>query len=59
MLFKRKYDFTIANPDKLKGKIIIGYCRGHEAIIVFIKLVGYKEKYKHLLPTKFGYGKYI
>ena len=59
MFFKRKCDFTVVNPDKLKGKIFIGYCRGHEAIIVFVRLDGYKEQFKRLFPVKFGYGKRI
>ena len=59
MFFKRKFDFTIVNPDKLKGKIFIGYCRGHETIIVFIRLDGYKEQFKRLLPAKIECGKHI
>ena len=51
--FKRKSDITIKNPNKLKRIIIIGYCRAYETFIVFIKLQGYKERYKHLLPKNF------
>ena len=47
---KRKCDFKIVNRDKLKGKTIIGYCHGHKTFIVFIKLQGYKEQYKRLVP---------
>ena len=59
MFFKRKCDFTIVNPDKLKRKVFIGYCGGHETIIVFIRLDGCKEQFKRLLPVKFGHGKRI
>ena len=51
--FKTKSDITLNNPNKLKGKIIIGYCRGHETFTIFIRLQGYKDQYKRLLPRKF------
>ena len=54
MFFKTKSDISIKNPNKLKGRIIIGYCRSHETFIVFIKLKGYKEQYKRLAPRKFS-----
>ena len=54
MFFKRKSDITIEIPNKLKGRIIIGYCRDCETFIVFIKLQGYKEQYKRLLPRNFS-----
>ena len=59
MLFKRRHDFIIVNPEKLKGRIFIGYFHGHETIIVFVKLDGYKEQYKRLLSIKFEYGKRV
>ena len=39
---------------KLKGKIIIGYCRAQETFIIFIRLQGYKDQYKRLLARKFS-----
>ena len=52
--FKQKSDdIRIINTDKLKGKIIIGYCRGYETFIFIIKLQGYKDQYKGLVPKKF------
>ena len=48
MFFKTKCDITVDNPDKLKGKIIIGYYRAQEALIIFIRLQGYKDQYKRL-----------
>ena len=54
MFFKTKSDINIKNPNKLKGKIIIGYCRRYETFIVLIKLEGYKEQYKRLVPRKFS-----
>ena len=53
--FKKKCDIAVANPNKIKGKIIIGYCRAQETFIVFIRLKGYKDQYKRLLPRKFLY----
>ena len=44
MFFKTRSDISIRYPSKLKGKIIIGYCRKYETFIVFIKLEGYKEQ---------------
>ena len=38
MFFKTKCNITIDNPDKLKGKIIIGYCCAQETFIIFIKI---------------------
>ena len=55
MFFKTKSDTTIENTNKLKGRIIIGYCRDYETFIVFIKLQGYKGQYKCLLPRKFSH----
>ena len=55
MLFKAKYDITVDNPGKLKGKIIIGYCRAQETFINFIRLQGYKDQYKRLLARKFSH----
>ena len=46
MFFKTKCDITVNNPDKLKGKIIIGYCRAQETFINFIRLQCYKDQYK-------------
>ena len=54
MFFKTKCDITVDNPDKLKGKIIIGYYRAQEALIIFIRLQGYKDQYKRLLARKFS-----
>ena len=54
MFFKIKSDINIKNLNKLKGKIIICYCRSHETFIFFIKLEGYKEQYKCLVPRKFS-----
>ena len=55
MFFKRKCDIAVINPNKIKGKIIIGYCRAQETFKVFIRLKGYKDQYKRLLPRKFSY----
>ena len=49
---KTKCDITVDNPDKLKGKIIIGYCRAQETFIIFIRLQGYKDQCKRLLARK-------
>ena len=54
MLFKRKCDITAFNPNKVKGKIIIGYCRAQETFIVFIRLKGYEDQYKRLLLRNFS-----
>ena len=43
----------IVNQNKYKSKIFIGYCRGHETIIFIIRLNGYKEQYKRILPIVF------
>ena len=51
-LSKKKCVITITNPNRLKGKIFIEYCRGHEAFIFIIRLDGYKEQYKKILPIK-------
>ena len=53
MFLKTKSDINIKNPNKLKGKIIIDYCRNHETFIFIIKLEGYKEQNKRLVPRKF------
>ena len=50
---KKKCDITITNPNRLKCKIFIGYCRRHETFIFIIRLDGYKEQYKRILPIKF------
>ena len=44
-LSKKKSSIMITNPNRLKGKIHIGYCRGHETIIFIIRLNGYKDQY--------------
>ena len=36
MFLKTKSDINIKNPNKLKGKIIIGYCSSHKTFIVFV-----------------------
>ena len=62
MFFKTKCDITVDNPDKLKGKIIIGYCRAQETFIIFIRLQGYKGQHKRLLATKYSHtnnGKHV
>ena len=43
----------IINPNRLKGKIHIGYCREHEVIIFIIRLNDYKDQYRSLIPTEF------
>ena len=43
----------IINPNRLKGKIHIGYCREHETIIFIIRLNGYKDQYKRLILIEF------
>ena len=51
--FKQKSDYIkIINTDKLKGQIIIGYCCRYETFIFIIKLQGYKDQYKRLVPRK-------
>ena len=55
MFFKRKPDITIENPNELKRKIIIGYCRSHETFIIFIRLQGYRDQYKRLVLRKFSF----
>ena len=50
---KKKCDITITNPNRLKGKFFIGYCRGHETFIFIIRLDGYKEQYTRILLIKF------
>ena len=55
MLFKTKCDITVDNPDKLKGKIIIGYCPAQETFIIFIRLQGYKDQYEIPLARKFSH----
>ena len=52
-LSKKKSDITIINPNRLTGKIIIRYCREHETFIFIIRLDGYKDQYKRILPIKF------
>ena len=53
---KEKSDnITIINPNKLKEKIIIGYCRRYETFIIIIKLQKHKDQYKRLVPKKFSY----
>ena len=52
MFFKTKSNINIKNTNKLKGKIIIGYCRSDKTFIVFINLKGYKEQYKRLVPSE-------
>ena len=54
--FKQKSDdIKIINTDKLKGKIIIGYCRRYEAFILIIRVQGYKDQYKRLVRREFSY----
>ena len=54
--FKQKSDdIKIINTDKLKGKIIIGYCHRYETFIFIIRVQGYKDQYKRLVPGKFSY----
>ena len=55
MFFKTNCDITLDNPDKLKGKIIISYCRAQETFAIFIRLQGYKDQYKRLLARKFSH----
>ena len=54
-LSKKKSDIIIINPNRLKVKIFTGYCSGHETFIFIIRLDGYKEQYKRILPIKFRY----
>ena len=49
----KKSSITIINPNRLKGKIYIGFCRGHETIIFIIRLNGYKDQHKKPIPIKF------
>ena len=54
--FKQKSDdIKIINTDKLKGKIIIGYCRRYETLILIIRVQGYKDQYKRLVRREFSY----
>ena len=54
--FKQKSDnIRVVNPDKLKGKIIIDYCHRYETFIFIIKLQGYRDQYRRLVPKKFSY----
>ena len=54
--FKQKSDdIKIINTDKLKGKIVIGYCCRYETFIFIIRVQGYKDQYKRLVPRKFSY----
>ena len=55
---KKESDIKIINPDKYKGEIFIGYCRRHETIIFIIRLNGYKEQYKRILPIVIEYNKF-
>ena len=43
----------IINPNRLKGKIHIGYCREYETIIFIIRLNSYKNQYRSLIPIEF------
>ena len=45
---KRKPDIQVINKDNLKGSIHIGYCRGHETLILFFNFEGYKQVHKRL-----------
>ena len=54
--FKQKSgDIKIINTEKLKGKIITGYCRRYETFIFIIKLQGYKDQYKRFFPRNFSF----
>ena len=56
MFFKKKTsELKIKNDYNLKGKSYIGYCRGHETLILFLNFEGYKERHKRLLPLNFGF----
>ena len=56
LVFKQKSDdIKVINTDKLKGKIIVGYCRRYKTFIFIIKLQGYKDQYKRLVPRKFSF----
>ena len=52
-LSKKKCDIRITNPNRLKGKIFIGYSRGYETFTFIVRLDGYKEQYKRILPIRF------
>ena len=52
---QKSKDIIVINKDKLKGKIIIGYCRQYETFIFIIKVEGYKDQYKRLVPRKFSF----
>ena len=55
MFFKTKCEIPVDNPNKLKGKIIIGYCRAHETLIILVRLQGYKDQYKRLSRRRFSH----
>ena len=52
---QKSKDIVVINNDKLKGKIIIGYCRQYETFIFIIKVEGCKDQYKRLVPRKFSF----
>ena len=52
---QKSKDIIVINKDKLKGKIIIGYCCTYETFIFIIKVKGYKDQYKRPVPRKFSY----
>ena len=53
MFFKKKNEIKIVNKHNIKGEIYIGYCRGHETLILFLNFEGYKERHKRLLLLNF------
>ena len=55
---KKEPDIKRVNPNKYKGKIFIGYCRGHETMTFIIRLNHYKEKYKRILSIVFRCNKF-
>ena len=43
-MFSKKTKLKVSNPCNLKGEIHIDYCRGQEALILFINFEGYQER---------------
>ena len=58
MFFKRKCNIAVVNPNKIKGKIIIGYCPAQETFIAFIRLkvlkISIKDFYLGNFHTNYG-----
>ena len=54
--FLKKKRFKNNKQKKLKGKIYIGYCIGHDSLILFFDFKEYKQVHKTPLPLNFWFG---